>query len=566
MKNVMFREAPIPTPSRGAFDLSHEKKMSGQVGHLIPFLTYDVVPGDKFRIRSEVLCKMSPMLAPVLHRIDVYTHYFFVPYRIIWPAAYVGSSDFRGGFEEFITGDPGEMCDTTSPPYVTMTNARKAKAAESTVWDYLGLPVIATGTTVTQDIDINVLPFFAYAQIYNDYYRDENLQTECTSVINAGLGANTIELYGGDRSTDYQVILDLSGNAAPMQRAYEKDYFRGALPTAYFDKTSHDVELDLDIYGNDTTAIYFAEMTTGVVPDAGDPTFDGATRPLNTLGGQDLALQDGVIFPAKATVELTELRRAQKIYKYLEAEMRGGHRYIEMLLGVWGVISDNQQLDVPEYLGGGKQAVQISSVLNQSQVLDPTAGVNDGVGGVTVTVDPQSLETGRGIAVGSTNTANGYFKEHGIVMGILSVLPRTSYGGAQVPRFYRKFDREDFFVPQLQHIGDQAILQSEIGYDATGTDMDDVFGYAPRWSEYKFAYSSCHGAFLSTLDYWHMSEIGDTSGAGPDLNEAWINCSWNSDNNLRIFADQTTEDHLFFEVYHDVQAIRPMVVHDIPLS
>lgn len=558
MKNVMFRDAPIPTPSRGAFDLSHEKKLSTQIGYLTPIFHYDVVPGDKFRMRSEVLVKLSPMLAPVLHRLDVSVHFFYCPYRILWHG-YDNSGTIYSSFEDFITGDPEEVCDDLNPPFVTISNANKAYFVESSLADYMGLPVIATGTTVTQDIDINVLPFFAYWKIYDEYYRDENLTDPYCSYID---GLTDIGLLGGDRNAEVDSICA----ATPILRAYEKDYFKGALPTAYFDKTSYDVELDLDIIGTGDANIYWVD-STGAAPAVGDPTFSAADYLMKEAGpGNSLRFRSGYDLGADATLELTELRRAQAIYKYLEAEMRGGHRYVEMLLGVWGVVSDNAEMDIPQYLGGGRQAVQISSVLNQSQVLDPTAGVNDGVGGVTVSVDPQALETGRGLAVGSTNVANGYFKEHGVVMAIMSVMPRTAYGGAQIPKFFRKFDREDFFVPQLQHIGDQAILQSEIGYDATGIDADDVFGYAPRWSEYKFAYSSVHGAFLSTLDYWHMAEIGDTSGAGPDLNTLFITALYSEDNCIRIFADQSAEDHLFCEIYNDVQAIRPMVVHDIPLS
>ena len=219
----------------------------------------------------------------------------------------------------------------------------------------------------------------------------------------------------------------------------------------------------------------------------------------------------------------------------------------------------------PQYIGGSKVPVNISSIQNQSQVLDPTAGVNDGAGAVPVTVDPQSLETGKGQGVGRGKTSKFHVPEHGIIMSVLSVLPRTSYGGAQIEKFWRKTDRTEFFVPQLQGIGDQDILQSEIGYDLGGTDKDNVFGYAPRWSEYKFKYSTCHSDFTDLLEMWHMSTIVDSNGAGPDLNAAFIEARRINDENVRIFANQSlTEDHVYIQIYNDVMAIRPMRVHDIP--
>lgn len=552
MRNFLTRSVPVPTIPRNAFDLSHEKKLSCQIGELVPFFWMECVPGDQVSIKSELLVKLMPMLAPVLHRMDVYTHYFKVPYRIIWEAEHGGD---RCSFEDFITQDPDGLITPGClvPPYVTINNANKAYFLESTLADYLGLPVIDSATTVTQEIDINVLPFFAYHVINDDYYRDENLIARHTSRVDSGVD---ITLFGGDQNADIDKIC----LTALYTRAYEKDLFKGALPTAYVGSAS-DVELDLDVIGSGLGSLNLYR-TTGAAPTAGsiDVTAGGIVQDTSPA---NLRFRTGYSTSAEAVLEMTELRRAMAITRWLEAMRRGGIRYSEMQRGVWGVISDNSQLEEPEYIGGGKQAVQITSVLNQSQVLDPTAGVNDGGAGVPVTVDPQALETGRGLSVGS-NYAKTYCKEHCIIMGILSVLPRTCYGGAQIERFWRKFDPEDFFAPQLQGLGDVAMLQSEVGYNAVGVDADNVFGYHPPWYEYKQKYSTVHSAFLSTLDYWHMAEIGDTSGAGPDLNAAYVNCSYAEDQNIRIFADQTNEDHIIVEIYNDVRAIRPMLKHDFP--
>ena len=154
MKNVMFRDTPIPKPQRSTFDLSYEDKTSGNIGEIMPILWYDVIPGDTFAIKSEVLCKFAPLLAPLLHRVDLYMHYFFTPYRLLMQPLGVT----QAGWKEFITGDPDTEFTNDELPWVTINNANKAYFLENTLAGYLGLPVIDAGTTVTQDIDINVRP------------------------------------------------------------------------------------------------------------------------------------------------------------------------------------------------------------------------------------------------------------------------------------------------------------------------------------------------------------------------------------------------------------------------
>jgi len=548
----MFRESPVPSPGKGAFDLSNEVDFTARIGQLLPVMWHEVVPGDSFQLRHNMIIKLAPMLAPVFHRLNAYVHDYFVPYRLLMNP--IGTS--YAGWEDYITGDVDSFYANEELPYVTINDTNKQYFDDISLSAYLGLPIIDSGTTVSQDVDINVLPFFAYHLIYNEYYRDENL---CGAVCNKHAGGSTgIDLVGGDHNVGISAICLES----PYHRAYEKDYLRGALPTAYTGAAS-DVELDLD--APDT--FYTKGQATGALVTGAPTAMDiDASGRIEISGGSRVTLDgsSATRLPSSlATIEAMELRRMMAVTRWLEAERRGGTRYIEMLLGVWGVIGDNAELQIPQYIGGGKQPVQISSVLNQSQVLDPTAGVNDGVGGAVVSVDPQSLETGRAIASGSSKQSRFYAKEHGIIMSILSVLPRTKYGGAQLERFWRKADREDFFVPQLQNIGDQSILQSEAGYDATGTDMDDVFGYAPRWSEYKFKNSYVAGYFTNSLDYWHMATIGDTAGAGPLLNQSFIECNDQDDEITRIFANEVGEQIYCF-IHNDVRAIRPMFVHDIP--
>jgi len=553
MKNVFIKDTPIPQPSRGAFDLSHETELSTKIGKLTPAVWMPVVPGDKIRLRTEMLVKFAPMLRPVLHRIDAYMHFFWVPNRLLMHP--VGTT--QGGWKDFITGDPDGEFTTSIPPYVTLNEANDAYYEEGTLADYLGLPTPTDTVDAAADTDINVLPAFAYHLIYDYFYRDENLVERVTG---ESVGTGSIDLVGGDRNAEVQWILP----EYLHNRAYEKDYFHGALPTPYTG-SSGDVELDIDMTYDLGLGNVVRNAATGATMAGAPTSMDIGADGIAEMGAVDVIVTDASV--QHATLEIMELRRAEAITRWLEAERRGGHRYNEMLLGVFGVISDNMETDIPVYLGGGKQAINISTVLNQSEVLDPTAGANDGAGGVPVSLTPEAYETGKGVGAGSTRTANLYAKEHGIIMGIFSVLPRTCYTGG-IEREWTKFDRESYFVPQLQNIGDQEILNQELGWDLdtnVGNTNEDTWGYAPRWSEYKFKNSTVHGAFKTSLDNWHMARINNGEAAVQGLNNTFVTCIYSQDENVRIFADDSgTEDELYCQFYHDIQAIRPMQVHDIP--
>jgi hypothetical protein len=535
MKNIMMRETPIPTPARGAFDLSKESKISFQFGWLTPFLWYDVLPGDKFQINSEVLVKLAPLVAPVMHRVNVFTHFFFVPYRLCM----YGDQEY-GDWKAFITGNPDGYADV-SLPYITMNDTNKLHFTPVSLTGYLGLPWNNAVSSFSANIDINLLPIFAYHVIYNEFYRDENLiDPVCTHVPGSGIG--NFELVGGDHTSEWQDIL----LQYPYKRAYEKDLFRGALPTAYAGSDS-DVELDLDFTAQ---TMQVRRVTGGSLIGSEALDTDGTGE----LQGATSAV-DAYIIPESgsyATLEAMELRRMMAVTRWLEAENRGGTRYTETLLGIWGVKPENAELQIPQYIGGGRQTVQFSSILAGTNVYDSLDAL----------VDPQGLETGRGVTFGKHH-ASYYAREHGVIMGIISVLPRTAYGYNLVDKFWRKLDREDFFVPQLQGIGDQAILQSEIGFEGDASTYDDVFGYAPPWYEYKTAYSNVAGAFMSELSHWHMATLNDCFSPGPDLNQAWIECEYTDDHIDRIFAS-SYDNQIFAHILSDVRAIRPMLVHDIP--
>lgn len=493
MAKRIFERTGIRSPNLSAFDLSHEKKLSCNMGNLIPIYLQEVVPGDQFRVSSEIMMRFAPMVSPVMHRVDVFVHYFFVPNRLVW-----------NQWEEFITGGK----EGTSTPVFPQVNINDPTNEVGSLFDYLGLPP-GDGTS-SGPYQVSQLPFRAYTLIWNDYYRDPNLHDE----------------------VDHTSVIE---NQKIRNRCWEKDYFTSALP---FAQRGVAPQVPFDINYKPYTEVY---------------NEDG-TKPANNSGGVDIqagvgANNDSVLRPdalidnlrfenldqSTTGLDVNELRRTVRIQRWLEKAARGGYRYIEVLLSMFGVKSSDARLQRPEYLGGGKQPVVISEVLN-------TTGTTE---------HPQGDMAGHGISVGKSNTFQEQFEEHGYVMGIMSVLPRSSYYKG-VPRHWRRFDRFDHPWPEFANLGEQEVTNDEVFLDGSAPDTG-VFGYQQRYADLKYGVGSVHGDFRNTLDFWHL---GRNFATLPALNESFV--EFQHQNFHRIFANTTTTDHkLWVQIYHDIKARRP---------
>jgi hypothetical protein len=290
------------------------------------------------------------------------------------------------------------------------------------------------------------------------------------------------------------------------------------------------------------TPNYKTPATFGAATAVGDIKSDGSD--LQDSGSTDIALHNldsTTPISLSSTVDINALRQAVRFQEWWEIANRAGSRYTEQILAHFGVKSSDARLQRPEYLGGGRQPVIISEVLN-------TTGATG--------ADVQGTMTGHGIAVGDQNSFSQRFEEHGYIIGIMSVLPLTAYQQG-VPRHFLRDDKFDFYFPNFAHLGEQVVENREIYFDAT-TGADDptgTFGYQQRYAEYKYIPSTVHGEFRSTLDHWHC---GIQYTAEPSLNADFINFT-SSESTDRIFANTTAADHkLWVQIYHDVKAKRPM--------
>lgn len=472
---------------RSKHSLSHYKLTSLNMGKLVPVGITEVLPGDTIQQATSALVRVSPLVNPVMHPVHVKIHHWYVPHRIIWEE-----------FEDFITGGPDGASDALFP----VINTGSDGVAVGSLADYLGVPPGA------KNIDVSALPFRACALIWNEWYRDQDLQAELPISLASGTDTTT--------SKDLQNV------------AWEKDYFTSARP---WTQKGPEVTLPLG-----TTAPVFAKNKATQVdyPNFNQGSISGAAALRATTaagaGGPfgDYDLRTDLTLASAASIN--DLREAFSIQRFQEARARYGSRFSEYLAYL-GVRSSDARLQRPEYLGGGKQTIQFSEVLQTA----PADGT------------PVGDMAGHGIGAVRSNRYRKYFEEHGYVISFMSVKPKTIYTQG-LERHWSRRTKLDFWQKEFEHVGQQEILNKELY--ALGADPEGIFGYQDRYDEYRRTPSSVTSQFRTTLADWHFAR---EFAAQPVLNGDFVK----STPTIRPFADQTDDsDRLWIMVNHSIQARR----------
>ena len=485
MSNAVFKRVAGLHPGMSVFDLSYVKLFTCDMGKLIPVMCDEVVPGDIFKIGNQSVIRMQPLVAPVLHEINAYVHYFFVPYRLLWD-----------GWETFITGG-ADGADASTLPLWSPSVAPDV----GSLWDYFGFPVGVVPTATSAPISF---PLTAYNMIFNEYYRDETIQPP------ALLTSETLK-----------------------PRNWEKDYFTSSLPWQ-----QRGVAPALPISGTGH-ATWPATWTSGSPFDLQAVYGTGMWQPYNSQTKSFLET-NSIDLSTATTFNVSDLRLAFQIQKWMERNARAGARYTESLQAHFGVSPRDERLQRPEYIGGSKSPVIVSEVLQTSST--------DGI-------SPQGNMAGHGVSASSTFCGKYRATEHGLIMGILSIMPRTMYQQGMDRQWLRR-SRYDFYFPEFANLSEQAILNCELYATANEATNKAIFGYQGRYDEMRTKRNMVCGQMRSTFDYWHLGRIFSTA---PALNSTFLLCVPDK----RIFA-APSEPGFIVQFANLIKAWRPMPIQSDP--
>ena len=498
-----FSRVPQADIQRSTFNRSHGLKTTFDAGYLVPIFVDEVVPGDSFNLKAHGFGRLATPIYPVMDNLYVETFFFFVPNRLIWN----NWEKFNGAQE-----DPG---DSTSYLVPQLTLGSGVSIAGDTLYDYMGLPTDVNG------IAFNNLHGRAYNLVYNEWFRDENLQDSVT--VDKGDGPDNI--------SDYTLL----------KRGKRHDYFTSCLP---WPQKGDAVTLPL---GGAAAVKGYTDSTLATVTNTGNV---GADVYSSTGSGDIFQVYTspypfmGADLTTATAATINQLREAFQIQRLYERDARGGTRYTEILQSHFGVTSPDARLQRPEYLGGGKTPVSMQPI-PQTSSTDATS--------------PQGNLSAMGTVGVQGHGFSKAFVEHGVIIGMACVFADLTYQQG-MNRMWSRRDRWDFYWPALAHLGEQAVLNEEIYTQGTSADQD-VFGYQERYAEYRYKPSQITGKMRSnaagSLDVWHLSQ--DFSSV-PVLNASFIEENPPID---RVVA-LPSEPDLLFDWYFDMKCTRPMPTYSVP--
>lgn len=523
-----FNQIPKTFVSRSRFKRDQNVKLTFDAGKLIPFYVDEVLPGDTFSVDTIGLVRMTTPIVPVMDNCYLDVYYFFVPNRIVWDnwKEFCGENTGEAWAQKEVYSVPqiNIGVGTIDKDHKTQTKAN-ATPAENSILDYMGIPTKINTGEVNNKLSINALPVRGYVRIWNEWFRDQNLDDPVPDLTGDDPVDNNAHIGTEWTRTKLNELAIIGDECLPVNKFH--DYFTSCLPAP-----QKGPEVTIPMTGN--APIYWADRDnnpltiqdlkdTGIWTDTGylyrtenemmtqdyKNTTEKARAVLGTMkSGTKLGDRMTADLSAVTAATINELRQAFAVQHYYEALARGGSRYREIIRSLFGTLISDKTVQIPEYLGGGRYMINISQVIQTSESGKTPQG-NPGA----VSVTPFN-----------ENSFTKSFEEHGFVIGVCCVRHDRTYQQG-LERFWSRKDTLDFYYPQFANIGEQAVKVKEIYCDSGNPSSanEEVFGYQEAWSEYRMKPNRVSGLFRSnavgTLDSWHYA---DNYNKRPYLSDEWL--------------------------------------------
>ena len=544
-----FNQIPEMKASRTRFNRDQTILTTFDSGRLIPFYVDEVLPGDTFNVNTSAIIRMTTPKYPVMDDAFIDFYYFYCPNRILWD----NFKHFMGEVE----ATPWMPKKEYATPKITIRGTDSSpKPNEKSVLDYMGVP-----TKVKKTFTINALPVRAYVKIWNEFFRDENVD-------------NTATLKTDDSSVEYEFGREdwvqeaennayKGGNLLPVNKFH--DYFTSCLP-----HPQRGPEVPLPMEGNATINGFIDQKLKEKTLLNANSFFDGSTTAgnvkdkmysISTYGGAGQAYVNigtgtgeyhdvvylGADLSSVTAATVNDLRKAVAVQQYYEALARGGSRYREQVQALWNVVISDKTVQVPEYLGGGRYRVNINQIVQTSgQQGDKDTPIGE-TGAMSITPINESSFTKS-------------FEEHGFVIGVCCVRHNRSYQQG-LERFWSRSDRLDYYVPQFANIGEQPVKKKEIMLTGDATD-EETFGYQEAWADYRMKPNRVSGKMRSnaagTLDFWHYADYYTDV---PTLSQDWMEEGKNEIARTLIVQD---EPQFFGAIRVANKTTRRMPLYSVP--